>query len=143
MKHLKPFNESNTDRKLSPDIINACFAYAFDLVEKKEIYEVYADPKTTFNFKTRKEGDPYFFAANIGTEQEYIEGYQIEFNTSFHDASNLEDFRKYIELLNLIDEGIHKLKEIYKVDIIQFDGISNSLTCLIVAYNDIKNINDL
>ena len=135
MKHLKSFNESKTDRKLSIDIIDACFAYAFDLVEKKEIYEIYADLK--------KKNDLYDFFSNIGTDQEYIEGYQINFETSFHDSSNLEEFRKYIELLNEIDEGIHKLKEIYKVDIIQFDGISNGVTCLQVAYNDIKNVNDL
>lgn len=140
MKHLRRYNESKS-RLLTEDIINECFAYAFDLVEKKEIYEIYTDTERSGPEKG-KEG-LYDFFANIGRQEKYIEGYQINFETSFYSSSSVEDFRKYIQLLNEIDEGIDKLKEVYKVDIIQFDDVSNSIICLQVAYNDIKLVSDL
>ncbi len=133
MKHLRKYNES-INRVITEDIINECFVYAFDLVEKKVIYEIYAELES--NMKGL-----YDFFGNIGTE-EYIEGYQINFKTGFYDSSNLEEFRKYIQLINEIDEGIDKLREVYKVDIIQFDGVSNSVISLQIAYSDIKSINN-
>ncbi len=133
MKHLRKYNES-INRVITEDIINECFAYAFDLVEKKVIYEIYAE------LESNRKG-LYDFFGNIGTE-EYVEGYQINFKTGFYDSSNLEEFRKYIELLNEIDDGVDKLKEVYKVDIIQFSSVSNSIICLQVAYNDIKLVSE-
>jgi hypothetical protein len=144
MKYLKKYNENVKElRRIDLDMIEACFAYAFDLTVDKEIYEVYADPTKKYDFKPRQEGDYYDFFANIGRQDSYIEGYQINFETNFYDKSSLKDFTDYLELLDKINEGIHKLKEIYKVDIIQFDGVSNSIVCLQIAYNDIKLVADL
>ena len=134
MKHLRKYNESR-NRVITEDIINQCFAYVFDLIESNRIYEIYSDLEIKNGL--------YDFFGNIGTQTSYIEGYNIDFNIGFYDESNLEQFRKFIEILNEIDDGIDKLKEVYQVDIIQFRAVSNSLICLEVAYNDIKLVSDL
>jgi len=135
MKHLRRYNESKT-RILTEDIINECFAHAFDLIKSNRIYEIYSE------VETEKDG-LYDFFANIGMQTSYIEGYNIDFNIGLYDQCNIEEFKKFIEIMNEIEEGIEKISEIYNVDIIQFNAVSNSLICLELAYNDVKLVSDL
>lgn len=85
----------------------------------------------------------YDFYGNIGLQTSYIEGYNIDFNIGFYDQCSVEEFKKFIEIINEIEEGIEKISEIYNVDIIQFNAVSNSLICLELAYNNVKLVSDL
>jgi hypothetical protein len=43
------------------------------------------------------------------------------------DVSDVSDFKNYLSIITEIDDAIEKLKQVYKVDIIQFSDKSNTL----------------
>jgi hypothetical protein len=56
-------------------------------------------------------------------------GVDIEHN--LWDVSDVSDFKNYLSIITEIDDAIEKLKQVYKVDIIQFSD--NTLITINIA----------
>jgi hypothetical protein len=108
MKHLKKFNEN--DNNFNEDMIITCFSYVFDIAKSHEIFES----------SLEYEGNEY-------------DCFSVDIEHNFWDVSDVSDFKNYLSIITEIDDAIEKLKQVYKVDIIQFSDNSNKLITINIA----------
>ena len=121
MRHLRKYNESKKNFVME-DLENI-FAHSFDICTKHEIDIIYFDPK--------RERD-YAHNDFSNGKTKCLEGYEVTLGHEFYDFASIDDFAKYVELINEIKGDIDRFISIYNPRSLFFnDSSSDDITIII------------
>ena len=121
MKYIKLFESDSIDMKEWRDIIDRHFGYVFDLAESHSIdLGELGDEKDHYHFYDNNDGA--FFDS---------EAYRIDIEHNFYHYSTFEDFVKYKNLLDELENALYEIKE-YKPSHIRFQEDSNARISVII-----------
>jgi hypothetical protein len=130
MKYIKKYESNKLEEKITRADIEDFFAHSFDLCNKYEIDESYFDPADTRNWAHNDFSNP----GNENLPSICLNGFSIEFNHEFYDREiELKIFKKYVTLINQIDEDLDRFKAFFKIKDIFFEERSNDSITLIIA----------
>lgn len=116
MKYIKLFESDSIDMKEWRDIIDRHFRYVFDLAESHSIdLGELGDEKDHYHFYDNNDGDAY----------------RIDLEHNFYHYSTFEDFVKYKNLLDELENSLYEIKE-YKPSHIRFQEDSNARISVII-----------